>query len=114
MFNYIKIEGFRGFKQVELDLSPLSVLIGPNNSGKSNFLDLMSLMAEAGQGHLEQGINSRGGPTGIAFEFAPFGRVQVEFHFRDLPYFFPLLPERETQAEVTFRLGLERVQSAGI
>ena len=107
MFNYIKIEGFRGFKQVELDLSPLSVLIGPNNSGKSNFLDLMSLMAEAGQGHLEQGINSRGGPTGIAFEFAPFGRVQVEFHFRDLPYFFPLLPERETQAEVTFRLGLE-------
>lgn len=49
MFDHIKIEGFRSFKQIELDLAPLSVLIGPNNGGKSNFLDLMALMAEAGK-----------------------------------------------------------------
>src|SRR3989442_351521 len=103
MFNYIKIEGFRSFKHVELELSPLSVLIGPNNGGKSNFLDLMSLMAEAGQGHLEQGIDLRGGPTGIGFGFGFSGRVQVEFHFRDLPYFFPA-SRSPVAPHVTFRL----------
>src|SRR5881396_1766755 len=61
MFNYIKIEGFRGFKQVELDLSPLSVLIGPNGAGKSNLLDLLMLMSEAGNGQLANGVYKRGG-----------------------------------------------------
>ena len=74
MFDYIKIEGFRSFKKVELNLAPLSVLIGPNNGGKSNFLDLVSLMSEAGQGHLADGIAARGGFRSIAFGFDWFNR----------------------------------------
>jgi len=82
LFDHIKIEGFRSFKKVELDLAPLSVLIGPNNGGKSNFLDLMSLMAEAGQGQLEEGIDSRGGFRGIASGFRWLGEVVIEFRFQ--------------------------------
>jgi predicted ATPase len=108
VFNHIKIEGFRTFKHVELDLEPLSVLIGPNNSGKSNFLDLMSLMSEAGQGRLEDGVSTRGGFEGITTGFAPFGKILLEFHFEgaSLPYYFPVLPVRE-RPDITFRLGLE-------
>lgn len=82
MFDHIKIEGFRSFKKVELDLPPLSVLIGPNNGGKSNLLDLMSLMAEAGRGRLAEGIDTRGGPRSITFGFNWFGEIVIEFRFQ--------------------------------
>jgi predicted ATPase len=102
LFNYIRIEGFRSFKRVELDLSPLSVLIGPNSSGKSNFLDLMSLMAEAGEGHLGDAIARRGGYEGAAFRGEP-GDIFVEFRFKAEGVF------EEERADVRFKLGLRRV-----
>lgn len=33
----IRLENFKGFKNVKLDLKPLTVLLGPNSSGKSSF-----------------------------------------------------------------------------
>src|SRR2546427_312937 len=102
MFNYIKIEGFRSFKHVELEPSPLSVLIGPNNSGKSNFLDLISLMAEAGQGHLSDGLAKRGGFENVAFRGGA-GDVLIEFRFSPEGVF------REERDTVRFKLDLKRV-----
>jgi predicted ATPase len=32
MFDYIKIEGFRSFKKVELEMPRLAVLIGPHDA----------------------------------------------------------------------------------
>jgi len=107
MFDYIKIEGFRSFKKVELELSPLSVLIGPNNGGKSNFLDLMSLMAEAGQGHLSDGIASRGGFRNVGFGFDWYHHILVEFRFRAKPSPFGLLLPGELGSDVRFKLGLK-------
>jgi len=110
VFDHIKIEGFRSFKQVELDLPPLSVLIGPNNGGKSNFLDLMSLMAEAGQGRLKKGLDSRGGCSSIAF--GPYGidDILIEFRFpkyssRSLLPLPPSFPGKE-ESNVRFKVGL--------
>ena len=74
MFDYIKIEGFRSFKDVELEMPRLAVLIGPNGGGKSNFLDLLMLMTEAGEGKLANGVFKRGGFRSIAFGFDPCGR----------------------------------------
>jgi len=82
MFDYIKIEGFRSFMKVELEMPRLAVLIGPNGGGKSNFLDLMSLMSEAAQGQLEKGIGARGGADSVAFGFSSFGNIFVEFRFQ--------------------------------
>ena len=83
MFDYIKIEGFRSFKRVELNLSPLSVLIGPNNGGKSNFFDLLMLLAEAGDGKLANGVFKRGGFPSIAFGFDPSREVLIELRFKE-------------------------------
>jgi len=112
LFDHIKIEGFRSFKKVELDLPPLSVLIGPNNGGKSNLLDLMSLMAEAGQGRLEKGIDSRGGAGCVTFGFSFSGKIFVELRFQgeSLADAFPRLAPITGQDEhpnVLFKLGLE-------
>jgi predicted ATPase len=84
MFDYIKIEGFRSFKKVELEMPRLAVLIGPNGGGKSNLLDLLMLMAEAGQGELNRGVNKRGGFRNIAFGFDSSNDVRIEFRFRQL------------------------------
>lgn len=40
MLTHIEIEGFRGLHHIELDLPGLTILIGPNASGKSNLLDV--------------------------------------------------------------------------
>ena len=38
MLEYIKIEGFKSIKAMELELKSINVLIGSNGSGKSNFI----------------------------------------------------------------------------
>ena len=45
MLKRIKIQGFKSLANVEVNLDPLSVLIGPNASGKSNFLDALHLLS---------------------------------------------------------------------
>ena len=84
MFDYIKIEGFRSFKKVELEMPRLAVLIGPNGGGKSNLIDFLKLMAEAGRGELNLGVNKRGGFRNIAFGFDSSNQVRIEFRFRQL------------------------------
>ena len=40
----ISIQGLLSFRDVELEMRPLNVLIGPNASGKSNFIEIMALL----------------------------------------------------------------------
>lgn len=44
MINYIKIEGYKSIKKMELELKPINVLIGSNGAGKSNFLSFFKLL----------------------------------------------------------------------
>ena len=46
MLKRIKIQGYKSLVDLELNLKPLSVLIGPNASGKSNFLDALQLLSQ--------------------------------------------------------------------
>ncbi|MGD0220781.1 MAG: AAA family ATPase [Terriglobia bacterium] len=84
MFDYIKIEGFRSFKHVALEMPRLAVLIGPNGGGKSNLLDSLMLLSEAGRGELNLGINGRGGFRDVAFGFDPSHEVRIEFRFTEV------------------------------
>ena len=43
MFSRIQIENYRCFKQVDVPLRPLTVLVGGNNTGKSSFLEAIML-----------------------------------------------------------------------
>ena len=45
MIKRIQIKGYKSFKELDLNLSPLMVIMGPNSSGKSNFLDALSLIS---------------------------------------------------------------------
>jgi len=46
MIRRIKIDGYKSFKNFEVELAPLSVILGPNASGKSNLLDAIYLLSQ--------------------------------------------------------------------
>ncbi|MCH8852867.1 MAG: AAA family ATPase [Planctomycetes bacterium] len=50
MLTRMTIQNFRCFRSVEVPLKPLSVLIGPNDSGKSSFLRAIHHLAREGPG----------------------------------------------------------------
>lgn len=47
MISKLRIQNFKCLKDVQLDLAPLTVLIGPNDSGKTSLLEALRLPGEA-------------------------------------------------------------------
>ncbi len=45
MIRRVFIKGYKSLKDVDLELKPLTVIIGPNASGKSNLLDALGLLS---------------------------------------------------------------------
>jgi len=50
MLSHISIENFKSIAQLEMPLSKLNVLIGPNNSGKTSVLQAPAIAKQASQG----------------------------------------------------------------
>lgn len=60
--DHVEIRGFRSLKDVSVDLSPLTVLIGANGAGKSNFIKFFELMRWlADRGSLNKWVVQSGG-----------------------------------------------------
>ncbi len=113
MFDYIKIEGFRSFKKVELEMPRLAVLIGPNGGGKSNFLDLLMMMTEAGDGKLTDGVLRRGGFPSLAFGFDPAREVRVELRLKEaLPRSRVAVEGGDEKLDVRFKMTARNYGSA--
>ncbi|MCG9128159.1 AAA family ATPase [Candidatus Poribacteria bacterium] len=51
MLKRIRIKGYKSLVDLELKLKPLTVLVGPNASGKSNFLDALQLLSRIATCH---------------------------------------------------------------
>jgi len=45
MITYIKIDGFKSFRNFEMEFTPLTVIAGANASGKSNLFDALKLIS---------------------------------------------------------------------
>src|ERR1700678_1688210 len=83
LLKYIKVENFRGFEKLELELDETTVLIGENNCGKTSLLEAVRLFLSRSVGrkvtpfedhdyHLPT-VSSRPGDAGalkIALRFA--------------------------------------------
>jgi predicted ATPase len=64
-FERLKIEGFRRLFSAEVEMRPLTVMIGANGVGKSSFLEIFSLLAASANGQLQSKISELGGLTQI-------------------------------------------------
>lgn len=58
---------FRSLHHVDVPLQPLSVLVGPNNSGKSNVLDLIRFLSDSVRFDLSRALDLRGGFDRVRF-----------------------------------------------
>ena len=57
----LRAVNFRSLADVEVELAPLTVFVGPNASGKSNILDALRFVRDALTTRLQQAVDSRGG-----------------------------------------------------
>jgi AAA15 family ATPase/GTPase len=46
MFTYLGLKNFRAFESLDLELAPITILVGPNNSGKSSIISAMRILTQ--------------------------------------------------------------------
>lgn len=61
VFSRLGIQQFRRLRNLEVEIRPLTVLIGANGAGKTSFLDVWALLAESAAGQLQSYLTARGG-----------------------------------------------------
>ena len=64
----LKVTGFRSLKDVDWHPGDLNIVIGPNASGKSNFLDLFEMLSHLPRGKLGDYVQSRGGIASLLWD----------------------------------------------
>lgn len=79
----IVVQGFKSFRELDLSLERINVLIGANGSGKSNFIQLFQMMNRA----VNQGLQIYVAQAGGANQILHYGRkvterMRVELWFR--------------------------------
>ena len=72
---------FKSIRELDLELGPLTVLVGPNASGKSNVLDVLRFISHALSQDLVSAIRARGGIEGVRRSMSG-GRPDVEVGIR--------------------------------
>lgn len=88
------LENWRNFRRVDVELENRVILIGPNASGKSNFLDVFRFLRDIAKlegGGLQKAINERGGLSKIRCLAARQDpEVRIEVHLAEVPGQEPL------------------------
>jgi len=96
----LKVKNFKSFKEIEVELGNLNVLIGPNASGKSNFLNILKFLKDLADTGLDNAVSLQGGGEyikNIYLTGADNVSIEIEFEIDD---FFP-----------KFYLGKEKITS---
>lgn len=57
----VSVRGFRRLQNIDLELRDLTVTIGANGSGKTSFLDILSVLAASANGNLPETLQRKGG-----------------------------------------------------
>jgi hypothetical protein len=132
MISKIKIGNFKSIKDLELELAPLTIFVGPNASGKSNVLESIAVLAQTAS--LDQRITrSLEGSLGYgAFIRYPISRdfplsdfvaykrdgskfITFEIHTRDeenhdIGYSYAFMPKDREVRQAVFTTGKKLVE----
>lgn len=79
----IKLKNWRNFKDVDIPLRDRAYLVGPNASGKSNFLDVFRFLRDISNssgGGLQKAISDRGGIKKVRWLPSRDAVVSIEVH----------------------------------
>lgn len=61
----IKIKSFKRLHEIEIEMRPLMVMIGPNGVGKTSLLEAISLLSSSAAGKMKSTLNDMGGVSNI-------------------------------------------------
>lgn len=84
---YLKLKNWRNFRDADMDLAPVSYVIGPNAAGKSNLLDVFRFLRDickAEGGGLQKAVKERDGISKLRCLHARRDpEVLIEVHFSE-------------------------------
>ncbi|CPU61126.1 Putative ATPase [Mycobacteroides abscessus] len=76
----ISARNFRSLRNVDVSLGSLNVLVGPNEAGKSNFLDLIEFLGDSARYDLAEALHLRGGIERVRFRGSDSTSGRVSIH----------------------------------
>src|SRR5437763_5607442 len=74
----VRIRGYKSIAFCDVALEPLTILVGRNASGKSNFLDALAFLRDAMASGVAEALKRRGGVRGILCRTFPSESVELE------------------------------------
>jgi predicted ATPase len=86
IISHVKLKNWRNFREAEVDLGDRAFIVGPNASGKSNFLDVFRFLRDIAKsgGGLQKAIEDRGGISKVRCLAARKDpAVEIEVHIAD-------------------------------
>lgn len=91
---FLKIQGYKSIKNLEIDLKPINILIGANGVGKSNFIGFFKYMKKILDKDLQLYTSQQGGANKI-LHFGTKTTNELKFGFKFPPnsYVSTLVPD---------------------
>ena len=102
MIKRLKVDNFKNFKNIELNLEKFNVVIGQNASGKSNLLQIFSFIKDIVERGISDAISYQGGADYICNLSTKSNvlKIEIEFTSDSLHHLRAIAPRRNPQAKI--------------
>jgi hypothetical protein len=74
----VRLRDYRSIAFCDVSLEPMTVLVGRNGAGKSNFLDALTFVGELSHRDIRDAINDHGGPDGLLNQVIECESCEIE------------------------------------
>jgi predicted ATPase len=74
----VRIRGYKSIAFCDVPLQPLTILVGRNGAGKSNFLDALAFLRDAMETHVPEAVKRRGGWSSVVCRTSPPEKIEIE------------------------------------
>src|SRR6266496_6421852 len=74
----VRIRGYKSIAFCDVTLHPLTILVGRNAAGKSNFIDALAFLRDAMEVSLPEAVKRRGGWSSIVCRTVSTQRIAFE------------------------------------
>src|ERR1700674_4974791 len=74
----VRIRGYKSIAFCDVQLHPLTILVGRNAAGKSNFLDALAFLRDTMQVGVAEAVKARGGWDSVVSRSTPTSAIEIE------------------------------------
>lgn len=85
MIKRLRVENFRVFESIDLELRPLNVIVGANASGKTNFVHILRFLRDLAQYGFENALSLQSGMLRVANPNIPSDIVSITVEYEFSP-----------------------------